>query len=73
MCIDHPMVQELIGHVKDRRVVTYGLSPQADFRLLDLRYENAITKFSVRITDRLTAATHDITGLELQMPATITR
>lgn len=68
MCIDHPIVQELIGHVKDRRVVTYGISPQADFRLLDLRYENAITKFSVRITDRLTAAIHDITGLELQMP-----
>ena len=44
MCIDHPMVRELIGRVNDR-VVTYGFSPQADFRLIDLTYENAVTKF----------------------------
>ncbi len=68
MCIDHPMVQELIGRVNDRRVVTYGFSPQADFRLIDLAYENAVTKFAVRITNRLTGATQDIAGLELQMP-----
>jgi UDP-N-acetylmuramate--alanine ligase len=68
MCIDHPVVQELIGQVKDRRVITYGRSAQADFRLLDLAYENTVTKFSVRMTHRLTGATHDFTGLELQMP-----
>ena len=68
MCIDHPVVQELIGQVKDRRVITYGRSPQADYRLMDLSYENAMTKFSVRITNRLTAATMDIAGLELNMP-----
>ena len=68
MCIDHPVVQELIGQVKDRRVITYGRSPQADFRLMDLSYENAVTNFSVRITNRLTGATRDITGLELNMP-----
>jgi UDP-N-acetylmuramate--alanine ligase len=68
MCIDHPVVQELIGQVKDRRVVTYGRSPQADFRLLELEYEGAVTKFSVRLTNRLSGETHDVTGLELQMP-----
>ncbi len=68
MCIDHPVVQELIGQVKDRRVITYGHSPQADFRLRDLAYENAMMKFSVRITNRLTGATQDISNLELSMP-----
>lgn len=68
MCIDHPVVQELIGQVKDRRVITYGRSPQADYRLMELGYENATTKFSVRITNRLTGATQDISGLELNMP-----
>ena len=68
MCIDHPIVQELIGHVKDRRVITYGRSPQADFRLRDLSYENAMMTFSVRITNRLTGATQDISNLELSMP-----
>jgi UDP-N-acetylmuramate--alanine ligase len=68
MCIDHPMVQELIGRVQDRRVITYGRSPQADVRLLDPTYENAHMNFTVRITDRVTGATQDIDGLELQMP-----
>ncbi len=68
MCIDHPMVQELIGRVQDRRVITYGRSPQADVRLLELAYENTVTKFSVRITDRVTGEAQDIDGLELQMP-----
>ena len=29
-CIDHPEVQALVGRITDRRVVTYGFSPQAD-------------------------------------------
>ena len=35
LCIDHPEVQALIGRVTDRRVVTYGFSPQADVRAVD--------------------------------------
>ena len=34
LCIDHPEVQALYGKVADRRVVTYGFSPQADVRAL---------------------------------------
>ncbi|HEX6016138.1 MAG TPA: UDP-N-acetylmuramate--L-alanine ligase [Geminicoccaceae bacterium] len=34
LCIDHPEVQALYGRVTDRRVVTYGFSPQADVRAL---------------------------------------
>ncbi|MDY6407358.1 MAG: UDP-N-acetylmuramate--L-alanine ligase [Pseudomonadota bacterium] len=29
-CFDHPVVRELISSVKDRRIITYGLSKQAD-------------------------------------------
>src|SRR5438093_6441092 len=32
LCLDHPVVQAMIGRINDRRVVTYGLSPQADVR-----------------------------------------
>jgi UDP-N-acetylmuramate--alanine ligase len=31
LCLDEPRVQELIPRLLDRRVVTYGFSPQADF------------------------------------------
>jgi len=37
LCIDHPEVQALIPRLPDRRVVTYGLSPQADVRALRIR------------------------------------
>ena len=33
MCIDHPTVQELVGRIEDRRILTYGENPQADVRL----------------------------------------
>ena len=68
MCIDHPVVQELIGKIQDRRVVTYGHSSQADFRLLDVTYSDGATRFGVRITNRLTRETHDIMDLALAMP-----
>ena len=37
LCIDHPEVQALYGRVTDRRIVTYGFSPQADVRALPPR------------------------------------
>ena len=30
MCIDHPVVQALVGKIEDRRIITYGENPQAD-------------------------------------------
>ena len=68
MCMDHPVVQEIIGQVRDRRVITYGRSPQADVRLLETSYVDGEMRFSVRFTDRRTGATHDISNLSLAMP-----
>ncbi len=68
MCIDHPIVQELIGRVRDRSIITYGYSSQADYRLLDLKYVDGLTRFSVKVTDRLTGKSEDINDLALQMP-----
>src|ERR1700755_3255303 len=36
MCIDHPVVQTIVGKIVDRRIVTYGENPQADARRLGL-------------------------------------
>ena len=68
MCIDHPVVQELIGKVQDRRVITYGYSPQADYRLMDVTYRDGATRFSVRVTDRVSGKFHDLPDLALKMP-----
>ncbi len=32
LCVDHPEVQTVIGRIRDRRIVTYGFSAQADVR-----------------------------------------
>jgi UDP-N-acetylmuramate--alanine ligase len=68
MCIDHPVVQELIGQIRDRRVITYGRSPQADVRLSEVTYSDGMTRFSVRVTDRVTKVSRDISDLALKMP-----
>ena len=32
LCLDHPAVQQMIPRLSDRRIVSYGFSPQADVR-----------------------------------------
>ena len=49
-CIDHPEVQALIGRISDRRVVTYGLSPQADVRATGVHFASGGMRFDVTAT-----------------------
>ncbi len=37
LCIDHPEVQAMIGQITDRRIITYGFSPQAEIKGENLR------------------------------------
>lgn len=36
MCTDHPEVQALVSQIQDRRIITYGLNPQADVRAVNI-------------------------------------
>ncbi len=67
LCIDHPAVQSLIGQISDRRVVTYGLSPQADVRGVNLTNDHDSSTFDVVIADRKAGTSRTIAGLELPM------
>ena len=51
LCIDHPAVQAMIPRV-DRRVVTYGFSPQADVRADRMVANTLGATFEVEVTDR---------------------
>jgi len=68
MCVDHPEVQALIGRIEDRRIITYGASPQADVRYVELGTAKGRTIFSAVIRDRQTGASHTIAGLSMAMP-----
>src|SRR6202142_2100971 len=52
MCIDHPIVQSLVGRIEDRRILTYGENPQADVRLAELDHHDGQSRFSVLFRDR---------------------
>ncbi len=67
LCVDHPEVQALIPRVSDRRVVTYGFSPQADVRCVDMTAVDAGMRFRVEITDRRNDERHVIDDLLLPM------
>ena len=68
MCIDHPVVQALVGKIEDRRIITYGVNPQADVRLVDLSPANGGSRFKVVFRDRKSGATHEISDITLPMP-----
>jgi UDP-N-acetylmuramate--alanine ligase len=52
LCIDHPEVQAMVGRIEDRRIVTYGLSPQADVRATNVSFSEGVSHFDVIVTDR---------------------
>jgi UDP-N-acetylmuramate--alanine ligase len=52
LCMDHPAVQQMIPHLGDRRVITYGFSPQADVRAENLIADKMGSTFDVMVTDR---------------------
>ena len=68
MCLDHPTVQELVGRIEDRRVITYGENPQADVRLLDVDLSGGQAKFNVLIRNRKTSDAVYIDNLVMPMP-----
>ncbi|PJE29718.1 UDP-N-acetylmuramate--L-alanine ligase [Pseudooceanicola antarcticus] len=63
-CTDHPEVQNLVGKISDRRVVTYGFNAQADVRAINLSYKAGVAHFDVA----LQAEDRVIEGCTLPMP-----
>jgi UDP-N-acetylmuramate--alanine ligase len=67
LCIDHPVVQGLIPKLSERRIVTYGMSPQADIRAVDVAIGPKGARYDVVVADRLKETSRVIAGIELPM------
>ena len=52
LCVDHPEVQAVIAKVRDRRVITYGFSLQADICAVNVRPEAGGNRFDVMVRQR---------------------
>ena len=67
LCLDHPEVQNILPRVRDRRVVTYGFSAQADVRGVEVRPVPGGNRFDVSVRDR-DGEVRTIADIELPMP-----
>ncbi|MBI1776976.1 MAG: UDP-N-acetylmuramate--L-alanine ligase [Proteobacteria bacterium] len=67
LCIDHPVVQALIPKVADRKIITYGMSPQADVRAVDIRLSPSGARYDVIINDRARGESRTLVDMRLPM------
>jgi UDP-N-acetylmuramate--alanine ligase len=52
VCLDHPEVQAMVAQVQNRRLVTYGVNPQAEVRAASLVMDTDGCNFDVIISPR---------------------
>jgi len=67
LCVDHPAVQRLMAGIKDRRIITYGMSATADVRAINPRVDNNTMLFDVQLSDRINATAPEMTGIRFPM------
>ena len=66
LCLDHPEVQAILPRIRDRRIMTYGFSAQADVRGDNVMPVAGGNRFDVAIRSR-DGSTRSIVGVELPM------
>ena len=67
LCADHPEVQAMIPRLSDRRIITYGFSPQADVRADRVITDRMGATFEVVVRDRATTRTRSLKPMRLPM------
>ncbi len=67
LCIDHPSVQRLMSSIKDRRIITYGLSANADVRAVNLRVDHGAMVFDVHLSDRIQVDSVNLSDVRFPM------
>jgi UDP-N-acetylmuramate--alanine ligase len=67
MCLDHPEVQAILPKIRDRRIITYGFSAQADVRGENVTPFPGGNRFDVIVRSR-DGSQRTIEDIELPMP-----
>ncbi len=67
MCIDHAEVQAILPKIRDRRIITYGFSAQADVRGENIVSFPGGNKFDVVVRSR-DGSQRYVKGVEMPMP-----
>ncbi|WP_397592123.1 UDP-N-acetylmuramate--L-alanine ligase [Sphingorhabdus sp.] len=67
MCLDHPEVQAILPKIRDRRIITYGFSAQADIRGENVTPHPGGNSFDVVVRAR-DGSLRTIKNIQLPMP-----
>ena len=47
LCLDEPALQDIMPHLSKKKIITYGLNPQADLQAIDIHHKDNISTFTV--------------------------
>jgi UDP-N-acetylmuramate--alanine ligase len=71
-CIDHPVAKRMIADLglrrDGRRLLTYGIDPDADLRLTKVDVIGRMTTFDAELSSRVTGGARHITGWQMPVP-----
>ena len=67
VCIDHPVVQELVQKIHDRRIITYGFDKKSDVRVSNIAATDDGSCFDVSVRGRNKFPNEYIKRLQLPM------
>ena len=67
LCVDHPEVQNIIGRIRDRRIVTYGFSALADVRADNIAPVPGGSRFDAVVLGK-DGERRTIEGIHVSMP-----
>jgi len=67
LCVDHPEVQNIIGRIRDRRIVTYGFSALADVRADNVTAIPGGSRFDAVVLEK-EGSRRTLEGIQASMP-----
>ena len=68
VCKDHPEVEALIPRITDRRIITYGITSDAEVRAVNIRKNGTTSLFDVEIAERNGVPKRTLKDIALPMP-----
>ena len=70
LCIDHASVQRLLPKIRDRRIITYGLTAMADVRAVNIRHDCNQMLFDIQLSDRVMGEAFTLSDMAFPMLGT---
>jgi UDP-N-acetylmuramate--alanine ligase len=62
LCLDEPALLDIMPNLSKKKIITYGLNPQADVQAVDIRHKNNTTTYTLIRADK------ELGAITLQVP-----